>query len=413
MDHLFRHEYGRLVAILTRQLGSARLPLVEDVAQDALLRAAQVWPYRGLPPNPTAWLLTTARNRARDICRRDQRWQKSEPAITHLIESTAAQAEDSPAATFENEIRDAELRMMFVCCHPGLSSDSRLALFLKTLAGFGEQEIASAFLTTRPTITKRLIRARKFLREENVSTDLPSDAELAERLHTVLHALYLLFNEGFKASTGDRIIREELCREADRLLAALGTWSPAAIPQTCALAALFAFHRARLPARLDDAGDPVILAEQDRRQWDRAQLRRGMKLLSASAQVDQLSRYHIEAGIAACHSLAKSYAATDWSHIAKLYGQLETVAPSPAVSINRAIAIARADGANAGLAHLTDHVDAKAVESYHLFHAARADMLSELNDPSALSVYQRALDLAPLAAERRTLRRRMADLAEN
>lgn len=197
MDHLFRHEYGRLVAILTRQLGSARLPLVEDVVQDALLRAAQVWPYRGLPPNPTAWLLTTARNRARDICRRDQRWQKSEPAITHLIESTAAQAEDSPAATFENEIRDAELRMMFVCCHPGLSSDSRLALILKTLAGFGEQEIASAFLTTRPTITKRLVRTRKFLGEENVSTDLPADAELAERLQTVLHALYLLFNEGF------------------------------------------------------------------------------------------------------------------------------------------------------------------------------------------------------------------------
>lgn len=413
MDHLFRHEYGRLVAVLTRQLGSARLPLVEDVVQDALLRAAQVWPYRGLPPNPTAWLLTTARNRARDICRRDQRWQNSEPAITHLIESTAAKAQDSPAATFENEIRDAELRMMFVCCHPGLSSDAQLALILKTLAGFGEQEIATAFLTTRPVIAKRLVRARKFLREENISTDLPPATELEDRLHTVWHALYLLFNEGFKASTGERIIREELCREADRLLSALGTWPPAAIPPSFALAALFAFHRARLPARLDDDGDPVILADQDRRQWDQSQLRRGMKLLSASARGDQLSRYHIEAGIAACHSLAPTYPVTDWSHIAKLYGQLETVAPSPAVSINRAIALARADGPAAGLAHLNDHVDAAAVDNYHLFHAARADMLSELNDPSALSVYQRALDLAPLEAERRTLRRRMEDLEKS
>ena len=410
MDHLFRQEYGRLVAILTRQLGSARLPLVEDVVQDALLRAAQVWPYRGLPPNPTAWLLTTARNRAHDICRRNQRWQKSEPAITQLLESTAAQAMDSADATFENEIRDAELRMMFVCCHPGLSSDAQLALILKTLAGFGEQEIATAFLTTRPTIAKRLVRARKFLREADVSIDLPADAELEDRLHTVLHALYLLFNEGFKASTGERIIRNELCREADRLLSALGPWAPAAIPQTLALAALFAFHRARLPARLDGEGDPVILADQDRRAWDQGQLRRGMKLLSASAQGDQLSRYHIEAGIAACHSLAPSFEKTDWNHIAQLYGQLENFAPSPAVSINRAIAIARAEGAAAGLVHLNAHVDPTTVDSYHLYHAARADMLSELNDPSALSVYERALELAPLAAERRSLRRRMEGL---
>lgn len=396
MDHLFRHEYARLVAILTRQLGSARLPLVEDVVQDALLRAAQVWPYRGLPANPTAWLLTTARNRARDICRRDQRWRGSEATISHLIESTAAQAEGAAAATFENEIRDAELRMMFVCCHPDLSSDAQLALILKTLAGFGEQEIATAFLVSRATIAKRLVRARKFLRDADVSTELPVESELHDRLGTVLHALYLLFSEGFEASTGERVIRNELCREADRLLTALATWGPGAKPETFALGALFAFHQARLPVRLDSDGDPVILADQDRRQWDQGQLRRGMKLLSASAQGERLSRYHIEAGIAACHSLAASYDQTDWPHIAKLYGDLATIAPSPAVSINRAIAIARAEGAGSGLQHHATDVDAALVDDYHLFHAARADMLSEIGDPAAAAAYKRAIESLPL-----------------
>lgn len=411
MDHLFRHEYGRLVAILTRQLGSSRLALAEDVVQDALLRAAQVWPYRGVPPHPTAWLLVTARNRARDICRRDQRWRASTEAVAHLIEATATQADLAPAAVFENEIRNAELRMMFVCCAPGLTTDAQLALILKTLAGFGEGEIAAAFLVKRSTIAKRLVRARRHLREQNISTDLPPDAELEERLGTVLHALYLLFNEGFKASQGDCVIRGDLCREADRLLTALREWPPAANPAAHALGALFAFHQARLATRVDPHGDAILLADQDRKKWDPRALRRGMRLLAESAAGNTLTRYHVEAGIAACHSLAPSYAATDWVRIAQHYGQLEHIAPSPFVSINRAIALARAHGATVGLDHLQACVDPVAVDDYHLYHAARADMLAELDEPEARDAYQRALELAPLAAERRSLRKRLETLA--
>lgn len=410
MDHLFRHEYGRLVAILTRQLGSSRLALAEDVVQDALLRAAQVWPYRGLPPNPTAWLLTTARNRARDICRRDQRWQTSESAIAHLIETTADRADHTPPAVFENEIRNAELRMMFVCCAPGLSHQAQLALILKTLAGFGENEIATAFLVKREAIAKRLVRARRHLRDENISTDLPPDPELEARLDTVLHALYLLFNEGFKASQGDSVIRADLCREADRLLTALREWPPAANPTAHALGALFAFHQARLPARMDAQGDAVLLADQDRKKWDGTQLQRGMRLLSQSTAGEKLTRYHVEAGIAACHSLAPSYEATDWTRIAQQYGQLELIAPSPFVSINRSIALSRAHGAEVGLDHLQTSVDPTTVDDYHLYHAARADMLAELDKPEARDAYQRALELAPLPAEKRSISRRLESL---
>ncbi len=403
LDHWFRHEYGRLVAILTRQLGAARLGLAEDVVQDALLRASQVWPYRGVPPNPTAWLLVTARNRARDICRRDSRWSAAVDQITHTIESTATQACEQEAATFAHEIRDAELRMMMVCCHPRLSTDGQLALILKTLAGFGEQEIAAAFLVKRETVAKRLVRARRTLRDERIETDLPPDAELPGRVKTILHALYLLFNEGYKASTGEVIIRAELCREADRLLAQLQAWPPADLPETQAMAALFAFHQARFPARLDEAGQPILLAEQNRSRWDRTLLRRGMACLARSAAGDQVSRYHLEAGIAACHSLAPSYEKTDWNRIIDLYARLEKLAPSPAVSINRALALAEATNDRAGLEHLTTAVDERQVADYHLYFSAKAKLLHGIGSPEALPTLEHAIALAPLSVEKEQL----------
>lgn len=409
LDHWFRHEYGRLVAILTRQLGPARLGLAEDVVQDALLRASQVWPYRGVPPNPTAWLLITARNRARDICRRDGRWTASIDKITLAIESTADQANSQEAATFAHEIRDAELRMMFVCCQPGLSSDAQIALILKTLAGFGEKEIATAFLIKPDAVAKRLVRARKYLRDQDVGTDLPPETELTDRIKPVLHALYLLFNEGYKASTGEDLLRVELCREADRLLHQLLEWQPTRRPEVHALAALFAFHQARFPTRLDATGRINRLKTQDRKSWNTAFIKRGLQHMNKAATGDTVSRYHVEAAIASCHSLAPSFDETDWRRIAELYAHLEKIAPSPAVSINRALALAEAHGDQAGLDHLIAAVDESRVATYHLYFAAKAKLQHGVGSRDAIPTLEHAIALAPLNLEKDELRRQLAE----
>lgn len=403
---MFRHEYTRLVAILVRQLGPSHLPLVEDVVQDALLRAAQIWPYRGLPPQPTAWLLTTARNRAMDLCRRDNRWQKSAPKIAHQIELTADHANDSAPAAFEDEIRDASLRMMFVCCHPGLTSDAQLALILKTLVGFGENEIAAAFLVPRATITKRLVRARKYLRDCAVQCDLPDPSELDARIGTVRHALYLLFNEGYKASAGENLVRDELCAEAMRLLDSLLLWPSGRLPANHALAALMCFHGARFSTRTDINGEAVLLAHQDRSRWNRTLIRRGIDSLQKSAAGDELTRYHIEAGIASAHCLAPSYSATDWSRIVGLYEQLKTISPSPFVSLNHAVALSETKGPQVALALIDQEIDSTRMKDYHLYHAVRAHLLQQLGSPEAGDALQRAEALAPIPAERRSLRRR-------
>lgn len=399
------------MAILVRQLGPSHLPLVEDVVQDALLRAAQIWPYQGLPPQPTAWLLTTARNRAMDLCRRDTRWKKSAPQIAHQIEATADHAHRTPTATFEDEIRDASLRMMFVCCQPGLSNDAQLALILKTLAGLGENEIASAFLVPRATITKRLVRARKFLRDGAVSFDLPEASELDSRMGTVRHALYLLFNEGYKASAGENLIRDELCAEAMRLLDSLLTWPPGRLPANHALAALMCFHGARFPTRTDEQGDAILLANQDRSRWNRTLIRRGIQHLKKSAAGDKLTRYHIEAGIASAHCLAPSYAETDWPRIVGLYAQLQAISPSPFVSLNHAVALAETEGPQAALDLIDREIDSTRMAKYHLYHAVRAHLLRQLGSTEADAALKRATELAPLPSERRSLQRRSQNSA--
>jgi len=279
----------------------------------------------------------------------------------------------------------------------------------KTLAGVGESEIAAAFLVKRQTVTKRLVRARRTLRDRQVDTELPPPNELPGRLKTVLHALYLLFNEGYKASVGEVVIRTELCREANRLLANLTAWPPAATPETCALGALFAFHQARFPARLGDSGQPITLRQQNRHQWNRHLLRGAMQLLARSAEGDHVSRYHVEAGIAACHSLSRSYEDTDWPRIADLYGQLEKIAPSPAVSINRALAMAEVKGSRAGLDHLMAHVDEQRVVDYHLYYAAKAKLLHGVGSQDAGQTLEQAIALAPLAAEKKELRHLLAE----
>ena len=405
VDHLFRRESGRLVAILARRFGVAHLHLAEDVVQDALLKAMQVWPFTGVPDNPSAWLLQTAQNRALDQARRASAWRRKQPALVALAEEFS---ETSPAR-FEDEIADSQLRMMFVCCHPGLPADAQVALVLKTLCGFGEREIAAAFLAAEDAIVKKLVRARKFLRDARVPIELPPAAKLGPRVESVQRALYLLFNEGHKASHGESLLRADLCADAIRLGELLATHAVGARPATHALLALMHLHAARLPARVADDGSLLVLAVQDRSKWNRAQIARGLGHLEKSAAGENLTRWHIEAGLAACHALAPSFAATNWPHILELYDLLLALDRSPIVALNRAIALAQAHGAAAGLRVLDDLPGRRALERYHLFHAVRGHLLLEAGKKKeAAAALRRALALAVLPAERELVERRLA-----
>lgn len=333
VDHLFRRESGRLVAMLARRLGAAHLHVAEDVVQDALVAAMQTWPFTGIPDNPTAWLLQTARNRALDQRRRDALSSDKERMLATHVEACLDAALASPEPHFEGEIADSQLRMMFVCCHPGLLPDARVALTLRTLCGFGEAEIAAAFLVGEDAITKRLVRARRYLREHDVSLELPPAAALPMRVEAVRSAIYLLFSEGYKASRGDVLIRADLCTEALRLGEALCAREVGDTQATHALLALMYFDVARAPARVDAAGTLLLLAEQDRSLWSADDVRRGLAHLAASTGGPCVTRYHLEAGIAACHALAPDYAATDWPRILELYDRLLAQDHSPVVAL--------------------------------------------------------------------------------
>jgi RNA polymerase sigma factor (sigma-70 family) len=409
VDHLFRREAGRLVAILTGRLGVAHLQLAEDVVQDALLRAMQVWPFTGLPENPSAWLLQTARNRAFDLLRRDRVLAKKTPTLAPLIEETARDALAASPPQFEDEIADSQLRMMFVCCSPTLPPDAQVALVLKTLCGFGEREIAAAFLVSEDAIAKKLVRARKLLREAHVATDLPPARQLAPRVESVLAALYLLFNEGYKASHGDSLLRADLCAEAIRLGELLSSHPLGDRPSTHALLALLHLHAARLPARIADDGSLLILAAQDRSRWDRRQIQRGIGHLGLSAAGARVTRWHLEAGIAAAHALAPDFDHTNWPHILELYDSLLAIDSSPIVALNRAVVLARVEGVAAALEALARIPRRRELESYHLFHAVLGQLLLDAQRPTeAAAALHRALALASVPAERELLQQRLA-----
>lgn len=411
MDHLFRREFGRMVAILTRRFGTAHLHLAEDVVQDALVKAMETWPFTGVPPNPTAWILTTARNRALDQARRVQVWHGRQEILAPLMEDCLESALRLSPPQFEDEIRDSQLRMMFVCGHPGLPPEARVALILKTLCGFSEREIATAFLASEEAINKRLVRARAYLREQRIDMELPPATELASRLETVLHALYLLFNEGYKASHGDRVLRADLCTEAIRLGELLSHHSVGHRPETHALLALMEFNFARLGTRVDAEGDILLLAEQDRTRWDHGRISRGMRHLAQSSQGENVTRYHLEAGIAASHCLAPSFKETRWSHILELYDQLQELDASPVVALNRAVALAQVKGSKAALDAVAKIPGCKRLINYHLLHAVIGHLQIEAgNFAAARESLQRAIELATLGPERELLEQRLEQI---
>ncbi|BCU78428.1 sigma-70 family RNA polymerase sigma factor [Luteolibacter sp. LG18] len=397
-DHLFRHEAGKLVSALTGIFGIHRLQLAEDVVQEAMVRALQTWPYHGIPDNPAAWLMQTAKRRALDLIRREKVFHDKLPEITASLEQWPESDEHAPR--FEDEIKDGRLRLMFACCHPDIPQDAQTALALKTLCAFSPAEIASAFLTTEAAIAKRLTRARQRIAEAGIPFEIPAGEELAPRLDGVLRILYLLFNEGYSASSGDSVIRAELCHEAIRLADALVQHPAANHPRMHALLALMLLNASRLPAREDLQGNILLLKDQDRGLWDHAMIGRGLRHLALSARGDDLTEYHLQAGIAAHHSTAPDAVSTHWPGILAHYDRWLTISDSPVVALNRAVACAEVHGPEAGITALEPIWKSGQLERYYLLHAVLGDLQERLGDSEAAAAsFTRALQLTAVKAE--------------
>ena len=406
VEHLFRHESGKMVATLTGIFGIEHLSLAEDVVQEALARALQTWPYRGVPENPAAWIMRASRNLALDVVRREKVFRAKEAEITRLMERD----ESAPKTAFfsEHEIADDRLRMMFVCCHPVIPAEAQVALALKTLCGFSVPEISHAFLTTEAAIAKRLTRARQKIQEAQVPFEIPTGDELTRRLDSVLHSLYLLFNEGYKASSGENLVREELCDEAIRLSQLLAQHRAGNHPKTHALLALMLLNAARIPAREDDKGNLLRLEEQNRSLWDQAMIARGIFHLHESAAGAEISEYHLQAGIAACHATATDYKSTDWAKILSLYDRLIEFDDSPVVALNRAVAVANVRGPEAGLQTLRAIRDREKLGSYYLFYSVIGELEMRMNNHAAAAEqFRKAFELAETKSERAFLLKRL------
>ena len=408
MADVFRLEYGRIVAAVVRIVRD--IDAAEEIAQEAFGQALDHWPRAGLPDRPGAWLLTTARRRALDHLRRARRAEAHFPALAY--EAALDAIDDCPDAMDEEAIPDDRLRLIFICCHPGLPEESRVALTLRLVGGLSTAEIARAFLVPEPTIAQRLVRAKRAIRDRGLSFELPEETELSVRLPAVLAVVYLIFNEGYAAHAGDALVRHDLCQEALRLgrtLAELMTDEPEVI----GLLALMELQASRAAARTDSDGELVLLADQDRSRWDRAQILRGLTLLERAGPMERAGRYQLQAAIAACHARAVSWDTTDWPAIVRHYRALAEVAPSPVIELNRAVAIGLAEGALAGLDAL-DAIDVEALRAYHLLPAARADFLRRLGRfTEAAAEYRRALALADHARERTFLAARLAEVSSS
>lgn len=412
VEHLFRHESGKMVATLTRIFGIEHLNLAEDVVQEALSRALQTWPYRGVPENPSAWIMRASRNLALDVIRRQKTFRAKEAEIARLIERDVSAPETANFS--ENEIADDRLRMMFVCCHPVIPAEAQVALALKTLCGFSVMEIGRAFLTSEAAIAKRLTRAKQKIQEARIPFEIPVGAELARRLDSVLQSLYLLFNEGYKASSGEKLVRDELCQEAIRLTELLANHPAGNQPETHALLALMLLNAARFAAREDPHGNLLRLQEQDRTRWDQMTIARGMSHLRESAAGDGLSEYHLQAGIAVCHAMAIDYESTDWERILSLYDRLMEFDDSPVVALNRAVAVANVHGPKAGLEAVRAIRGREKLDAYHLFYSVIGELEMRLNHHGAAArEFRKAFELAATKSERAFLLKRLQACEES
>ena len=396
IEEVFRREYGRAVAVLVRVFGD--IDIAEEAVQDAFTAAVQRWPSTGLPPSPAGWIITTARNRAIDRLRREASREDRHTQAALL------RARDEPYR--EGPVGDDRLRLIFTCCHPALATGAQLALTLRLLGGLTTSEIARAFLVPEPTMAQRLVRAKGKIRDARIPYRVPDAAELPSRLGPVLAVVYLIFNEGYATSSGDRLIREDLCAEAIRLGRLLAQLIPDE-PEVVGLLALMLLLASRLPARTSHEGALVLLAAQDRTLWDRSLIAEGQAIVRECLRRNQPGPYQIQAAINAVHSEAVTSAATDWWQILQLYNQLLSIAPSPVVALNRAVALAEVEGPDAALT-LIDGVD---LGGYHLYHSVRADLLRRLGrDAEAAAAYDAAIVRTDNAVERDFLRRRRDEI---
>ncbi|MBX3204489.1 MAG: RNA polymerase sigma factor [Labilithrix sp.] len=407
---VYRLESPRLIAGLVRIVRD--VGLAEELAQDALVAALEQWPESGVPDNPGAWLMSTAKNRAINVLRRGKMMDRKHELFAHELDARQESAARDVEAMVDDDVGDDLLRLVFTACHPVLSIEARVALTLRLLGGLTTDEIARAFLVSEPTIAQRIVRAKRTLAEERVPFEVPRRADLAERLSSVLGVIYLVFSEGYAATAGDDLMRPRLCEDALRLGRVLAGLTPEE-PEVHGLVALMEIHASRAPARTGPSGAPILLLEQNRARWDQLLIHRGLAALErAEALGGARGPYALQAAITACHARARTADATDWPRIASLYAELAEVMPSPVVELNRAMAVSMAEGPAAGLAIVDAIASEPSLERYHLLPSARADLLSKLGRfDEAAAEFERAASLTRNARERTLLLERAAECA--
>lgn len=409
VDNLFRREWGKLVSVLTKLFGPQNLQLAEDVVQETLVKALDTWKINGLPENPSAWLFTAARNKAIDVLRRQKTQQQYAKSITPLLQSEYTLLPTVNEMVNDAHIEDDQLKMMFVCCHPGLSAEGQVAVILKTLCGFSVAEIAKAFVSGYDTIEKRLYRARQSLKENNVSFELPPKTELDQRLENVLTAVYLLFNEGYSSTHHDDLIRNDLVQEAIRLAELISKSKLLNTGAAHALLSLMYFTASRTGARLDEEGNILLMQEQDRSKWDRDMISKAIAHLERSAVSETLSRYHIEAGIAFEHAKAQTYEQTNWAHILHYYDVLYKIYPSPVVALNRAIVIGELHGAAEAIDAIEAISNIALLKKYYLLPLTLGEFCRKLGQNNkALAFFKEALPLTQSATIKKLIQQKMS-----
>ena len=412
IDAVWRIESARLIAGLARMVGD--VGLAEELAQEALVVALERWPESGVPDNPGAWLMATAKHRAIDLFRRNKRLERKHEELGRELEVQQELAAPDLEAAIDDDIGDDLLRLIFIACHPVLSTEARVALTLRLLGGLTTEEIARAFLVPEPTVAQRIVRAKRTLSEARVPFEVPRGAERATRLASVLEVIYLIFNEGYAATTGDDWLRPALCEDALRLGRILAQLAPQE-PEVHGLVALMEIQASRTRARVGPSGEPVLLLDQDRGRWDQLLIRRGLAALKRAEDLGGAhGPYALQAAIAACHARARTAAETDWARIAALYDALAQLAPSPVVELNRAVALAMAFGPSAGLELVDALTSEPSLRDYHLLPSVRGDLLARLGRfDEACAEFKRAASLTRNARERKLLLQRAAACAGN